>query len=120
MILSRRTFVLLGLSSFFLANSVFAGNTAGGGLPISKPTQGMAAAASSEVDWNAHWIWQAADGPANTWIAFRKEFELTKVPESVIANISTDTKYWLWINGEMVLFEGGLARGPHRDGTYFD
>ncbi|KAA1259069.1 Bacterial alpha-L-rhamnosidase [Rubripirellula obstinata] len=78
------------------------------------------AANSAAMDWKAHWIWQAKDGPANTWVAFRKEFEMNEVPEKVLANISTDTKYWLWINGEMVLFEGGLARGPHRDGTYYD
>ena len=83
-----------------------------------------AAANSAAVDWQAQWIWQAEDGPANTWVAFRKEFELSedpgKTPEKVLANISTDTKYWLWINGDLVLFEGGLARGPHRDGIYYD
>lgn len=76
--------------------------------------------AGQPVDWNANWIWQKEDGPANTWVAFRKEFALKKVPETAVANISTDTKYWLWINGKMVVFEGGLARGPHRDGTYHD
>ena len=69
---------------------------------------------------DAQWIWQAEDGPKNSWVAFRKDFDLTKVPNAALANISTDTKYWLWINGEMVLFEGGLARGPHRDGVYYD
>ncbi len=77
-------------------------------------------AESVAFDAKAKWIWQEKDGPKNTWVAFRKEFDLKKVPEVVLANISTDTKYWLWINGEMVLFEGGLARGPHRDGIYYD
>lgn len=77
-------------------------------------------AVTATFDDKTRWIWQAEDGPANTWVAFRKEFDLKKVPETVLANISTDTKYWLWINGEMVLFEGGLARGPHRDGIYYD
>jgi len=71
-------------------------------------------------DGKAQWIWQTKNGPKNSWVAFRKEFDLKKVPERALANISTDTKYWLWINGEMVLFEGGLARGPHRDGIYYD
>lgn len=74
----------------------------------------------ASVDWKAQWIWQEQDGPKNTWIAFRKAVELKAVPETALAHISTDTKYWLWINGEMVLFEGGVARGPHRDGTYYD
>lgn len=77
-------------------------------------------AASESVDSAAQWIWQENDGPKNAWVAFRKEFDVKKVPESVVAQFSTDTKYWLWINGEMVLFEGGLARGPHRDGIYYD
>ncbi|MDF7823441.1 alpha-L-rhamnosidase C-terminal domain-containing protein [Pontiellaceae bacterium B12227] len=81
----------------------------------------MASSANeSSFDTGAQWIWQAEDGPKNTWVAFRKEFDLKKVPETALANISTDTKYWLWINGEMVLFEGGLARGPKRDGIYYD
>lgn len=69
---------------------------------------------------DAQWIWQEADGPPNTWVAFRKDFELEDVPTTAIANIATDTKYWLWLNGEMVVFEGGLARGPMPDGSYFD
>ena len=32
----------------------------------------------------------------------------------------TDSKYWLWINGEMVVFEGGLKRGPTPTDSYFD
>lgn len=75
-----------------------------------------------ESTWNqsARWIWQSEDGPSNTWVAFRHQFDLQSVPETALANISTDTKYWLWLNGEMIVFEGGLARGPMPDGTYFD
>lgn len=65
------------------------------------------------TDWgNAKWIWQQEDGPSNTWMSFRKTITIEKVPEVVEANISVDSKFWLWINGEMVLFEGGLSRGP--------
>lgn len=31
-----------------------------------------------------------------------------------------DTKYWLWVNGDLVVFEGGLKRGPTPDDTYYD
>ncbi|VGO12535.1 hypothetical protein PDESU_01088 [Pontiella desulfatans] len=64
------------------------------------------------VDWKAQWIWQADDGPANSWVAFRKDLRIVKVPERVIANISADSKYWMWINGELAVFEGSVARGP--------
>lgn len=64
------------------------------------------------VDWKAQWIWQAEKGPANSWVAFRKDVEITQVPAKVLAKISADSKYWMWINGEMVVFEGSVARGP--------
>ena len=68
----------------------------------------------------AEWIWQKSDGPANTWMAFRKEINLDRQPKSVIAKIAVDSKYWLWINGEMDVFEGALKRGPNRLDTYVD
>lgn len=68
----------------------------------------------------AQWIWQEEDGPANTWVAFRKSFNLDEMPENALANIAVDTKYWLWINGDMVLFEGGLARGAAPNTNYYD
>ncbi|MEM1359227.1 MAG: hypothetical protein AAGF89_13550, partial [Bacteroidota bacterium] len=35
---------------------------------------------------------------ANTWLVFRKDFTVNNLPESTIATIAADTKYWLWIN----------------------
>ena len=70
-------------------------------------------------NWNnAQWIWQQEDGPANTWMSFRKTVTLDDVPEQVEALIAVDSKFWLWINGEMVLFEGGLSRGPSQAGDW--
>ena len=56
----------------------------------------------------------------NTWLCFRKTIELPSVPGEMIANIAVDSKYWLWINGELVVFEGGLKRGPAPGATYYD
>lgn len=64
------------------------------------------------VKWDAQWIWQAEDGPANSWVAFRKSVSIDRVPDKVVAHISADSKYWMWINGEMAVFEGSVARGP--------
>ncbi|GGD04161.1 alpha-L-rhamnosidase-related protein [Hyunsoonleella pacifica] len=78
-------------------------------------------AIANSPSWdNAKWIWQEEDGPANTWVAFRKSFNLNEIPEQALANIAVDTKYWLWINGEMILFEGGLARGAAPNTNYYD
>ncbi|GGQ66103.1 hypothetical protein Saso_47820 [Streptomyces asoensis] len=37
-----------------------------------------------------------------------------------MTQIAADSKYWLWVNGTMVVFEGGLKRGPNRTDTYYD
>ena len=56
----------------------------------------------------------------NQWLAFRKDFILDKVPESAPARIAVDSKYWLWVNGELAVFEGQLKRGPNPKDSYFD
>ncbi|WP_066630739.1 alpha-L-rhamnosidase-related protein [Labilibacter marinus] len=71
------------------------------------------------ADWgNAQWIWQQEDGPSNTWMSFRKTITLDEVPDQVEALISVDSKFWLWVNGSLVLFEGGLSRGPSQAGDW--
>lgn len=56
----------------------------------------------------------------NTWIAFRKDLDLNRVPQSAVARIAADSKYWLMIDGVTVVREGGLKRGPNPDDTYCD
>ncbi|NIL98495.1 MAG: hypothetical protein GTO62_15550, partial [Planctomycetales bacterium] len=57
---------------------------------------------------------------ANRWICFRKVVRLDETPGQAVARIAADSKYWLWINGERVVFEGQLKRGPTPDDTYYD
>lgn len=77
--------------------------------------------AQAQKQWTAQWISSPdCKNEANTWICFRKDISLQKVPEQALAAIAADSKYWLWINGEMVVFEGGLKRGPSPDDTYYD
>ena len=61
----------------------------------------------------------ATDAP-NQWLAFRRDVTLDAVPEEAPARIAVDSKYWLWVNGSMVVFEGGLKRGPNPRDSYFD
>lgn len=70
--------------------------------------------------YSGKWIWQTADGPANTWACFRKSFELGEIPVKAITRISVDSKYWLWINEKLVVFEGGLKQGPTPNDSYYD
>ncbi|MCV9386653.1 alpha-L-rhamnosidase-related protein [Reichenbachiella ulvae] len=76
--------------------------------------------AQDSITKEAQWIWQDEAGPANTWVAFRKTITLDEVPTKALTKLSVDTKYWLWINGEMVLFEGGLCRGHAPNTIYYD
>jgi alpha-L-rhamnosidase len=72
------------------------------------------------LTWTGKWIWQSADGPSDTWMCFRKTFNLNSAPASAVAAIATDTKYWLYVNDSLVVREGGLKRGPTPNDGYYD
>ncbi len=71
---------------------------------------------------DARWIVHPGeDTTENQWLVFRKSFSVNRLPDNpVMADIATDSKYWLYINEELVVFEGGLKRGPNPDDTYVD
>ena len=74
-----------------------------------------------KTDWRARFIWDENDpGEENVWMRLRKTVSLDAVPEGLTAFISADSRYWLYINGELVVFEGSLKRGPTREGSYYD
>ena len=82
---------------------------------------GCIASGRAESGWKAHWInTERCQSATNTWLAFRKTVHIDKVPQTLTARIAADSKYWLWINGRLVVFEGGLKRGPSPDDTYYD
>lgn len=56
----------------------------------------------------------------NQWLAFRRDVMLDKVPKKAVAVIAADSKYWLWVNGELAVFEGALKRGPNPSDAYYD
>jgi hypothetical protein len=94
------------------------GNGGQGGVPADPLPPWPAATPDSS--FTANFIWQVSDGPTNCWLAFRKHVTLASAPASAIASIAVDSKYWLWINGKLAVFEGGLKRGPNRTDTYYD
>lgn len=72
-----------------------------------------------KTDWGgAKWIW-ASTTSANSYVAFRKTFSLDKVPAEAVANIAAESKYYLWMNEELAVFDGASKRGatPY-DGFY--
>ena len=74
-----------------------------------------------KTHWNAQWIWDKENlTENNVWMCLNKKVTLDKKPEELIAHISADSKYWLYINGETVVFEGNVKRGPEKNGGYYD
>ncbi len=76
---------------------------------------------AEKTDWKANWIWDKENlTEENVWMCFNKKVTLERKPEELIADISADSKYWLYINGETVVFEGSVKRGPNKNGGYYD
>ncbi len=74
-----------------------------------------------KTDWKANWIWDKENPEEkNVWMCFNKRISLEKKPEKLTAHISADSKYWLYINGETVVFEGSVKRGPDKKRGYYD
>lgn len=86
---------------------------------VANAAEGTAASETAAEEWHANWIWDGTN-EGDTWMNLRKTVNLDQVPDSVIAKIAVDSRYWLYINGEMVVFEGQLKRGPNRTDTFYD
>ncbi|MFA6858678.1 MAG: alpha-L-rhamnosidase C-terminal domain-containing protein [Bacteroidales bacterium] len=78
-------------------------------------------AQAEEWQWRGKRITSSkCQNASNTWMKFETSITLTEIPAIVKAAIACDTKYWLWINGERAVFEGGLKRGPTPEDSYYD
>ena len=80
------------------------------------------AVSANAKDWKGQWITTNENAEAsNCWYCFHKTVDIPNVKsKNIYADIAADSKYWLWINGDMVVFEGGLKRGPNPNDTYYD
>ena len=75
----------------------------------------------AKTDWSAEWIWDKENlTEKNVWMCFDKRLSLKNIPKELIAHISADSKYWLYINGETVVYEGNVKRGPDKNSGYYD
>lgn len=61
--------------------------------------------------WAAKWIWHEHAPSRNAWVLFRNEFEIEQY-EGATLFISADTRYRVWINGEL------LGDGPPQSQPY--
>ncbi len=89
-------------------------------IPESIPEY-MVISTEEKNDWSAKWIWDKNNlTEKNVWMSFNKKVIIGNVPDELIAHISADSKYWLYINGETVVFEGSVKRGPDKNSGYYD
>jgi len=87
-------------------------------IPTSIPEY-KAIATEEKTDWQAKWIWDTENlKEKNVWMCFGKKVSIGSLPEELMASISADSKYWLYVNGENVVFEGSVKRGEK--GGYYD
>lgn len=88
------------------------------------PFNAFAANDSEEYDWQGKWIWTSDSAPTSgqvgQFINMRKTFTLKEIPDSAVARIAVKSRYWMWINGEMVVYEGQLNMGPDKHSWYYD
>ena len=64
-----------------------------------------------KVDFqNAKWIWGKDNKSADQKLVVRKKFYVENVPDVAEAHIACDTKFWLWVNSALVVYEGGVFR----------
>lgn len=76
---------------------------------------------AEKSNWQAQWIWDKDNiAENNVWMCFNKKVTLENAPRELVAHISADSKYWLYINGETVVFEGSVKRGPEKNSGYYD
>ena len=89
-------------------------------IPASIPEY-QAISNEEKSDWVAKWIWNRDNlTDNNVWMAFSKKVSVDTVPERLVAHFSADSKYWLYINGKNVVFEGSLKRGRDASSGYYD
>lgn len=76
---------------------------------------------NAKADNKPQWITAFENQNAtNSWICLQKEFNVKVVPSKALTRIAADSKYWLWINGKLVVLEGSAKRGPNPKDTYYD
>ncbi|MEI7899390.1 MAG: alpha-L-rhamnosidase C-terminal domain-containing protein [bacterium] len=80
----------------------------------------MCGTARAADTWRGQWIGLPEASRANAWMCFRKQGVLAAQPKEAKARIACDSKYWLWVNGQLAVFEGQLKRGPTPQDTYYD
>ena len=107
-------------SLFSWGNSEMVAYTNNYAIPASIPEYSVISD-EEKTDWDAKWIWDKENlTEKNVWMCLSKKVVLDEIPDTLIADIAADSKYWLYINGEIVIFEGSVKRGRDENSSYYD
>lgn len=71
-----------------------------------------------KTDFTGYWIWTQYS-PEDTYVAARKTFT-AETAQKATAYISAESKYFLWVNGVLTVYDGSTKRGPTPYDSYFD
>lgn len=69
---------------------------------------------------NSKWIWTNDPQKKNRFVRFKIEFEAPKKLAAARFQIAAETKYYLYLNGELTVFDGGLHRESSPGSGYYD
>lgn len=72
-----------------------------------------------KTDFTANWIWTKTTSD-DSYVAIRKTFTLDKDVEEATMYVSAESKYFLWVNGELTVYDGSTKRGPTLYDSYYD
>lgn len=68
---------------------------------------------------NSKWIW-SEKRHKNQRVHFFFNSNITELPKKAIVNIGCETKYYMFINGEYAVFDGGIFRESSTGNGYYD
>jgi alpha-L-rhamnosidase len=63
-----------------------------------------------KIERKGQFIWYGENKSPDQHILFKKTIVLSESPVEAVAHIAVDTRYWFYINGSLIIFEGGLYR----------
>ena len=69
---------------------------------------------------NAKWLWPTRNFTKNQRANFFFESNIATVPDHVTLYVGCETKYWLFVNGTLAVFDGGLFRESLPGCGYYD
>ena len=69
---------------------------------------------------NSKWIWESDAQQKNRFVRFRAEFDAPQGVTNAKFRIAAETKYYLYLNGELTVFDGGLHRESTPGNGYYD